>query len=394
MSLTPHAPIANINLLGRAPGIYRRGVFPAPEPRLLTGVPCFLGYARQGPVNEPVMLMLWSQFAERFGAPLPNGYLAAAVRGFFENDGLLCYVLRLDDQGQPLSALRAGLETLSALESIDLVCTPDTVGPLAAQSPTLDPDTIPALQSEVLGHCQRLGDRFAILDAVLTAETTAVTQQRAKLRGDYGALYHPWLLVEMGDGERGYVPPCGHVAGVYSRCDQQVGAHKAPANALVAGTLDVRSNITGSEQSLLNDHGVNGIRSFPGRGIRVWGARTLSRDPAWTYVNVRRLFMTVARWLERFMTELIFSTNDVSLWVRIMREVTAYLEDLFHQGALKGRTPEEAFFVKCDGETNPQDVRDAGMVVTDIGLAAAVPGEFIVMRIVHGDGGVSLVPHE
>ncbi|MGH9892024.1 MAG: phage tail sheath family protein, partial [bacterium] len=150
--------------------------------------------------------------------------------------------------------------------------------------------------------------------------------------------------------------------------------------------------LTDGEHGRLNERGVNCLRAFPGRGIRVWGARTLSDDPAWTYINARRLFVTVGRRLERLMQDVTFAPNDIRSWVRIMRELTAYFDDLFRQGALKGRTAEEAFFVKCDGETNTPEVRDAGMVVTEIGLAPATPGEFIVVRVIHGPSGVTITP--
>lgn len=391
MNRTLPPMISPATLSGRAPGVYRQDIFPAPEPTFLTGIPVFLGRAEKGPVNVPLRLTLWPQFTEGFGAPLAVGALARAVRGFFKNDGLMCYVLRLDeDIHSPLNRLRTGLDAVSAMDGIDLVCVPDVVAPYAEASPDLD--AVVALQAEVLNHCHRLGDRFAILDGVLSADTAVIEKQRRGLNGDYGALYFPWLWVAGEGGQPAeYAPPCGHVAGVYSRSDQQVGVHKAPANEVVQGVLDLRLNVTDAEQGGLNKQGVNCLRAFPGRGIRIWGARTLSDDPTWTYVNVRRLFVTIGRWLERYMTEVTFSANNVGLWVRIMRELTAYLEDLFRQGALKGRTLDQAFFVKCDGETNPPEVRDAGMVVAEIGLAAVTPGEFIVVRVIHGASGVDVV---
>src|SRR5262249_33945356 len=152
------------------------------------------------------------------------------------------------------------------------------------------------------------------------------------------------------DGTPRYLPPCGHVAGIYSRNDQQTGVHKAPANEPVDGVLDLRANLADDQIGRLYTEGGNCLRAVPGRGIRVWGARTLSGDPEWQSVGARRVFLTMGRWLERFLTELTYEPNDVRLWVRIMREVTAYLDGLFQRGALKGRAPDEAFFVKCDSE--------------------------------------------
>jgi uncharacterized protein len=387
----------------QAPGVYRQDVFPPPPPSLLTGVPLFLGYAEPRPVEEPVKepakepvkvpqrLTLWPQFEALLGPPRADGYLADAVRGFFENDGVLCYVVPLDDAGSPLEELRAGLAAAEDLDAVDLVCAPDIMrGTSLTDAP--DVDAVIALQAEVLADCRRAGGRFAILDAVLTSDTSTVEGQRAALTGDDGALYHPWLWASRRDGPPRYVPPCGHLAGAYARSDQRAGAHKAPANEAVEGVLDLRANLTEDAVGRLYAQGVNCLRALPGRGIRVWGARTLSDDPAWRHVGARRVFLTLSRWLERFMTELIHEPNDVRLWVRIMRELTAYLDGLFERGALKGRSPDEAFYVKCDGETNPPEVVDAGVVVTHVGLALAAPAEFVVARIIHGASGVSIQP--
>jgi uncharacterized protein len=386
----------------QAPGVYRQDVFPPPPPSLLTGVPVFLGYADQEPVGEPVdlperptnvplRLTLWPQFEALIGRPTADGYLADAVRGFFQNSGVLCYVVRLEDGGSPLQELQAGLAALDGLDAVDLVCAPDI---MRGTSPTdaKGMAAVIALQAEVLADCRRAGGRFAILDALLTSDTSTVEEQRAALAGEDGALYHPWLWVPGRDGPPRYVPPCGHLAGAYARSDQRAGAHKAPANEAVEGVLDLRDNLTEDAVGRLYAQGVNCLRALPGRGIRVWGARTLSDDPAWRHVGARRVFLTMGRWVERFMTGLVHEPNDVRLWVRIMRELTAYLDGLFERGALKGRSPDEAFFVKCDGETNPPEVVDAGVVVTLVGLALAAPAEFVVARIIHGASGVSIQP--
>jgi len=383
----------------QAPGVYRQDIFPPPPPSLLTGVPVFLGYTDQEVasseklVNVPQRLTLWPQFEALLGPPRADGYLACAVRGFFENGGGQCYVLPLEDSSAPLEELRAGLAALDGLDAVDLVCAPDIMrGTNPADPPGVEADAVAALQAEVLAGCQRVGGRFAILDVVLTSDTGKAEQQRAALTGDDGALYHPWLWVSGLDGVPLYVPPCGHLAGVYARSDQEVGVHKAPANEVVEGVLDLRADITEDDVGRLYTEGVNCLRALPGRGIRVWGARTLSGDPAWSNIGARRVFLTMSRWVERFMTGLVHEPNDVRLWVRIMRELTAYLDGLFDRGALNGRTPGEAFFVKCDSETNPPEVLGAGMVVTQVGLALAAPAEFVVVRIIHGASGVSIQP--
>jgi uncharacterized protein len=408
----------------QSPGIYREEVFPAPALEFLTGVPVFVGFASRtlvdscgaGYLLEPLRasdvwlvrdremvldpgvsgkFTLWPTFMSSFGPLLAHGYLASAVRGFFQNGGNQCFVQILCwDTGVAVStALELGLERLEALEAADLVCTPDIMlGGEAGGSP--DPDQVRLLQTVVLGHCDRLGDRFAILDSRSGLDAQSVILQRQRLSGLNGALYYPWVRTANSDqAPGGFIPPCGHVAGVFARSDRTIGVHKAPANEVLEGVLDLEVNVTSAVQDLLNPAGVNCLRAFPGRGIRVWGARTLAdpvRHTEWVYINVRRLLITVARRIESTMQWVVMEPNDERLWVRISRELTSYLGELYRQGAFKGGSTQEAFQVKCDAETNPAEVRDAGLVVTEIHLAPTVPGEFVVVRIIQGAGGVSV----
>jgi phage tail sheath protein FI len=229
-----------------------------------------------------------------------------------------------------------------------------------------------------------------LLDAAADADVATVLRQRAGLSGTNAALYYPWLVVRDGSGIARAVPPCGHVAGVYADTDQQVGVFKAPANVALEGVLDLARAVSADDQGELNPQGINAMRVFPGRGIRVWGARTVSQDRNWRYVNVRRLFMTAGRWIERNLTPLAFEPHDTRLWARIGRELTAYFNGLYQQGALKGASAAEAFVIKCDAENNPPEGRAAGMVVTDVAFAAAVPNEFVVVRISVAPSGVTL----
>ena len=383
----------------KTPGVYHEEVFPAPAAEFRTGVPAFLGFTQKVPADDagnkrfhsPHRLTLWPQFEETFGPSLSPGYLAYAVRGFFENGGGLCYVVSLSDTALPEDALRLGLQALAPLDTIDLICAPDIMRPRQPGPRALDAVAVHTMQAEVLKHCDTLGNRFALLDALPLAAVPEVLQQRQGLSGTNGALYYPWARVPGGPAAtRGFVPPCGHVAGVYARSDQGGGVHKAPANEVMEGVLDLEVNLTNVEQDQLNPAGVNCVRAFPGRGIRVWGARTLSRDAAWRYINVRRLFLTAGRWVERNMREAVFEPHTPALWARIVRELTAYYTDLLRRGALKGRTSQEAFYVKCDAETNPPEVREAGLVITEIGLAPAIPSEFVVVRLIHGASGVTI----
>ncbi|MGK7877653.1 MAG: phage tail sheath family protein [Xenococcaceae cyanobacterium] len=375
----------------QTPGVYREEVFPTPPPVLLTGVPAFLGYVEKGEANEPQLLTLWPQFAENFGATLSDGYLAYAVRGFFENGGSLCYVVPLDRSGNELAS---GLEAIAPLNSIDLVCAPDLMrgNPPAEQ--------VQQQQKAILEHCQTAGDRFAILDSPFPTVGIDIQQsiakaiaQRRELLSPSGALYYPWVKVSNFDAAKipVWVPPCGHIAGVYARSDSRIGVYKAPANEILEGVLDLKFNLTDAQQSQLNPLGINCLRSFRGRGIRVWGARTLSNNPNWTYINVRRLILTIGRWLELNLADAAFEPNNLNLWLRIEREINTYLGELLRQGALSGPNEQSAFFVKCDAETNPPEIREAGMAIAEIGIAPAIPAEFITIRIILGASGVTAV---
>ncbi|MGX1914782.1 phage tail sheath family protein [Streptomyces phaeochromogenes] len=373
------------------PGVLRQDVFPPQAPGFLTGVPAFLGRTAGGPSN-PQRLTLWPQFEAAYGAA-PGGFLADTVRGFFDNGGLLCHVVRLDESKQPDAALQAALDGLA--DEVDLVCAPDIVA--AAPWPTGGSlNEVVCQQRVLLRHCRERGDRFALLDGIPTTDTAKVTEQRTELTrtdaslGSFGALYYPWLWAPGGDGLLRHLPPSGHVAGVYSAGDQRVGVHKAPANTEVEGVVDLQVRLAPAEVGELYAQGVNCLQALPGRGVRVWGARTLATDAAWRDVSARRLVGAIGRWVERFMTGLVHEPNDVRLWVRIMRELTAYLDELFQRGALKGRTAAEAFFVKCDHETNPPEAVEAGVVVTQIGVAPTAPAEFITVRVIHGASGVTV----
>ncbi|HEX2223486.1 MAG TPA: phage tail sheath subtilisin-like domain-containing protein [Thermoanaerobaculia bacterium] len=369
------------------PGIYREDVFPTRRPGLATGVPAFLGPATGLAGDEPFRVTRLAELAERLG-PLPSrSRLAAAVAGFFLNGGTECLVVPLADplETDPEEALERGLAALAVRQDLDLVCVPDLHWMAG------DPGQALRMQAAVLRHCHTQGDRFALLDAFREGGLSEVRAQWDELAGESGAngaLYHPWLRGPA--AEAPLVPPCGHVAGVVARCDRQTGVHKAPANEVLEGVVDLAARLTDADQTGFHPRGINALRAFPGRGIRIWGARTLSGSPRWAYINVRRLFLTVARWIELNLAATGFEPHDTPLWNRISRELTAFLEELYRAGALQGRTAAEAFFVKCDGETNPPEVRETGQVVVLVGLAPTAPSEFVVVRIVHGTGGVEI----
>jgi phage tail sheath protein FI len=340
-------------------------------------VPAFLGYAEKGEPCVATSVMLWSQYVARFGVPSANGpYLGWCVRGFFDNEGQLMYVVRLDETRTPADALRAGLETIAPLEQVDLICAPDIMR---------NADHAPELQNLILEHCAEAKTRFAILDSRPGVDLREAVTHRKNLRGIDGALYYPWLHVRDRAGSKPFpIPPSGHVAGIYNRTDRATGVFKSPANEEVAGISDVAAAISSEDQQQYDSEGtVNCLRAFAGRGIRVWGARTVSAGPDWKYVAVRRLYLTIARSVDRILAGAVFEPNGPVLWARVRRELNDYLSWLFRAGAFRGTQPQEAFFVKCDAETTTEECRELGQVVVEIGFAPACPNEFIIVRFVH-----------
>jgi len=371
------------------PGVYLKEDFSAPRrDPFSTGVPVFIGLCKSTPderVNKVHRLRVWSHFLSEVGRTYQDCILGYAVRGFFQNGGTRCYVIVVRDLNP--GTVEKALELAARFHTIDLVCLPD-LG--EHRNVAFD------LQQLVVNHCEDAGDRFAILDSWRGDKSDDVRQQWSAIDGRNGAIYYPWIRVRCFEEEHGHrastilIPPCGHVAGVYARTDDSYGVHKAPANEVLEGVLNLERHVTNEEQDKLNPHRINCLRSFPGRGIRVWGARTLSGQDSWTYVNVRRLFLTTARWLAWHMLDVVFEPNDSRLWHRVEGELQQYLLDLYQQGALKGRTAADAYYVQCNARTNPKEVIEAGQVVAEIGLAPTTPCEFVVVRLIYGTSGVSI----
>jgi phage tail sheath protein FI len=278
---------------------------------------------------------------------------------------------------------RTGVEGLEALDDVTMLCVPDLMSPMPGQKVELD--TIKAVQTMMIAHCERQGDRVAIIDAPPDLTPQEVKKWRMDVAGydsNYAALYYPWIQVmDPVTNQPINIPPSGHVAGIWGRNDATRGVHKAPANEVVLGAIGLAYQTTKGEQDTLNPIGVNCIRAFPGRGIRVWGARTLTSDPAWRYINVRRLFNFVEKSIENGTQWVVFEPNDRKLWARVRRDATAFLKTVWRAGALFGSSPGEAFYVKCDDELNPPESRDLGRLVIEIGLAPVKPAEFVIFRI-------------
>ena len=403
-----------------APGVYVEEVPSGARPieAVGTSTAAFVGAAPNGSarVNEAVAVNNWSEFLRHYATPETTAFspLAQAVYGFFLNGGSRCYVVNVGPN-MPLvgdAKGRRGLDLLEAIDEVSIVAAPGYVDAAA--------------QDALLSHCEKLRDRFAVLDAPAldaaqslqqltqvaqvgaestrsraggggeaapsSSDTSGGLRARASDRG-YGALYFPPIRVRnaLNAAEIVDSPPSGYIAGIYARSDAERGVHKAPANELVRGALGVTYQITQQEQELLNPNGVNCIRFFLNEGIRAWGARTLAASSSeWRYVPVRRLFNMVEESISRSTRWVVFEPNDMSLWKRIVRDVRAFLMLLWRQGALMGATPEQAFFVQCDAETNPQEVIDAGQVVILVGIAPVKPAEFVIFRIGQGVAGTQV----
>lgn len=284
---------------------------------------------------------------------------------------------------------RTGVEGLEAIDDITIVSVPDLMSGVNGNG--LDLDMVKAVQSMIITHCERMGDRVAILDAPPNMSPQEVRKWRvdvAAYDSSYAALYYPWIQVNDPIQKRPvYIPPSGHLAGLWARTDNTRGIHKAPANENVRGATGLAYNVTKGEQDTLNPNGINCIRAFPGMGIRVWGARTLANNPSWRYLNVRRLFNYVEKSIERGTMWVVFEPNNPRLWARVRRDVTAFLTTIWRSGALFGASPAEAFYVKCDEELNPPESRDLGRLVIEVGLSPVKPAEFVIFRISQWAGG-------
>lgn len=287
------------------------------------------------------------------------------------------------------SADRTGFGGLEAFDEISMVAVPDLMG--AYQKGLIDAEQVKAVQLGLIAHCELMGDRMAILDPPPSLNARDVRKWRMETAGydsRYAALYYPWIKsFDPATGQTRTVPPSGHMAGVWARNDSERGVHKAPANEIVRGAVDLELQITRGEQDLLNPIGVNCVRAFPGRGIRVWGARTLASDPAWRYLNVRRYFNYLEESILVGTQWVVFEPNDDSLWARIRRNISSFLVNEWRQGALFGQRAEDAFYVKCDAETNPPESVDLGRVVCEIGIAPVKPAEFVVFRLAQFQSG-------
>lgn len=279
---------------------------------------------------------------------------------------------------------KTGLEGLAQYDDISIVAIPDLMTKMPGQK-SVDLTMVKAVQTALVAHCEGLADRVAILDAPPDMNPQEIKNWRMNVTGfdsSYATMYYPWIeVMDAATNQPVMMPPSGHIAGIWARTDTERGVHKAPANEVVRGCLRLGYNMTKGEQDTLNPIGVNCLRFFPGMGFRVWGARTLSSNASWRYLNVRRLFNMIEQTLRISTMWAVFEPNDAFLWARLRRDVGSYLMGLYGQGMLFGTSAAQAFYVKCDAEINPSYTRDLGQLFVEIGISPVKPAEFIIFRI-------------
>jgi phage tail sheath protein FI len=272
---------------------------------------------------------------------------------------------------------RSGFEALDEppFEEVAIIYSPDAF-------------TLDGLPEEVIARCENNKYRFAVLDAPKALAQMGTIDPRTGLvpKGaratQYAAFYYPWIrVIDADTGARKFVPPGGHMVGIYARTDTERGVFKAPANEIVRGALELEFEVTDNSQGVLNPRGVNAIRAFPGRGRRIWGARTLSDNTLWKYINVRRLFIFIEASIFRGTQWVVFEPNNERLWGRVKQTITEFLRTQWRLGALLGATEEEAFFVRVDRSTMTDDDINNGRLIVVVGIAPTRPAEFVIFRI-------------
>jgi uncharacterized protein len=279
-----------------------------------------------------------------------------------------------------------GLTALADVEDIAIVAAPGSAA-LASS------DDRQAVRDALIGHCETLKYRFAVMAGEQSADVTAIQQVRGMHDSTYAALYYPWLVVPATSGSRDtmQLSPEGAVIGIYARTDIERGVYKAPANETVTGVLRFSRNVNKGEQDVLNPEGINCLRFFEGRGNLVWGARTISSDLDWIYINVRRLFIYLEHSIDRGTQWAVFEPNNEQLWLKVRLTIESFLYDAWRSGALMGTKPEEAYFVRCDRTTMSQSDLDNGRLICLIGIAPTKPAEFVIFRIGQWTSDASLV---
>ncbi len=364
-----------------APGVYIEEIPSSPIiTSVSTDITAFVGLTETKPAGEaPPLLHSFSDYQQHYGGFLPEslgqyGVLPHAVKSFFENGGIRCYIVSIipEDTSNivPDDFLGAGIQELEGLQDISIVAVPGVY------------DT--NIQQGIIDHCEAMKDRFAILDMPDTVEhVNDLHDHRNLFDSSFAAFYHPWLQAQDPvTGVSRYIPPSGAIAGIYGANDRTRGVHKAPANIPLNGITGLKYELTENEQQELNPYGINAIRYFPGRGTLVWGARTCSSKDEFKYVNVKRYMLYIHQSIREGTEWVVYEPNNEQLWAKVVQSVDNFLNSEWRNGSLMGTRPDQAYFVKMDRTTMTANDLAQGKKVMLFGVAAVKPAEFIVSSVV------------
>ena len=371
----------------------------------------FVGPCRSGPVaGEPELLTSLADFERIYGTSDPlqfgdisepvHNYLAHAVRAFFNEGGKRCYIARIVngsagrgvDGNQPGPAdyegteiLVGGIKTKTGLRSFEDL---DDISIVAAPGSSFDYGSVggnchaEAIARCLISHCEAMRYRVAVIDSVNGQNPGKVKDYRSTFDSQYAALYYPWIItVDPQSRQKIEVPPSGSICGIYARVDIEYGVHKAPANEEIRLASGLEIDINEQQHSVLNPLGINCLRYFKSRGYCVWGARTVSSDAEWKYINVRRYFSYLEHSIDRGARWTVFESNGAALWDEVRRSIEDFLLAEWKQGHMPGARPDEAYHVRCDRATMTQNDIDNGRLVCLIGVAPLRPAEFVIFRI-------------
>ncbi len=347
----------------KPPGVYVQNINLQPQSieGVNTSTAAFLGEPQIGP-NTPTLITSWKQYQQIFGSYFGSDkFMPYTVEGFFLNGGQRCYVCNVTN-----SDYVAVLALLEKVEEVSIVYAPNA-------------QAVAGLAGALISHCERLRSRFVIFDSLKGQNPSSVTKP-----GDssFAALYYPWIYIKEAEtGPVRLVPPGGHIAGIYARTDIEVGVQKAPANQIVKGAVDLELTMKSYQQDILVPQGINCIRNFAGRGILLWSARTLSSDPEWKYVNIRRLLIYLEQSIKKGTAWVTFEPNNLATWTKVKTQTENFLTQTWRNGLLMGTSKQEAFFVHCDQTTMNQNDINNGQINILIGVSTTRPAEFTSLRI-------------
>jgi phage tail sheath protein FI len=342
--------------------------------------PLVLEKANLGEVELAGRLIGQPDWANKLDKNYKKGDKFSAQKIFKLNtgsDGKRPEASEYEGHGDEKTSTKSGLKSLEDLEEISIVASPGYSHNWGSRR-----SEILSISNHLINHCEKMRYRVAILDSPNDQSLFGVREYRALLDNKRSAFYYPWVqILDPISNQEIYLPPSGFIAGIYARNDIEIGVHKAPANEVVRGAIGLETLLNKAQQDVLNPLGINCIRFFEGRGIRVWGARTISSDPEWKYLNIRRYFVYLERSIERSTQWAVFEPNGDQLWANVRRSVESFLENEWKEGRLFGAKVEQAFFVRCDRSTMTQNDIDNGRMICLIGVAPLYPAEFVIFRI-------------